>query len=139
MEYSSSIFPGRTFLYGIPDFPAHIHHPVVEGRVRRVMEFPLPRVDWFGRQIGLYFRFFSARAILRRMDRDRQSGRSTILYLHPREIDPHQPRLDLPFWKKRVHYWGIDTCERKLETVLRVGASGFARMKDFVNLSKSTV
>lgn len=137
--YSSSVFPGRTFLYGVPGFPPHIHHPVVEGRTRRVLEFPMPRVDWFGKQMGLYFRFFSARAILRRMNRDGEAGLSTVLYLHPREIDPGQPRLDLPFWQKRIHYWGLRTCERKLDAVLHARASTFARMKDFVKQTKSTV
>jgi polysaccharide deacetylase family protein (PEP-CTERM system associated) len=139
MAYSSSVFPGRTFLYGVPDFPTRIHRPVVEGRTRTVLEFPMPRVDWLGRQMGLYFRFFSARAILRRMQSDREAGGSTVLYLHPREIDPDQPRLNLPFWQKRIHYWGIRGCERKLERVLSAPGNHFARMKDFVLLSKSTV
>jgi len=139
IEYSSSIFPGQTFLYGVPDFPARIHRPAVDGRIRQVVEFPLPRVDWFGRQMGLYFRFFSARAILRRMRSDGQAERSTILYLHPREIDRNQPRLDLPFWQKRIHYWGVRGCEEKLETVLRLSPHSFSRMRDFAKLSKSTV
>jgi polysaccharide deacetylase family protein (PEP-CTERM system associated) len=131
IAYSSSVFPGQTFLYGVSDFPPRIHRPLVEGRVRGVVEFPLPRVNWFGRQMGLYFRFFSARAILRRMRRDARVARSTVLYLHPREIDPQQPRLDLPFPQSLIHYWGIRGCQRKLETVLAASPGRFARMRDY--------
>lgn len=130
MIYSSSVFPGQTFLYGVPGFPPFIHRPEIDGRVRNVIEFPLPRVDWLGHQMGLYFRFFSARALLRRMRRDALASRSTIFYLHPREIDPDQPRLNLPFWQTRIHYWGIRGCRSKLETVLRSSPGCFARMRD---------
>jgi hypothetical protein len=40
-------------------------------------------------------------------------------YIHPREIDPEQPRLKLP-WKKGFKYYvGIKGCEAKLREVLR--------------------
>jgi polysaccharide deacetylase family protein (PEP-CTERM system associated) len=128
LAYSSSVFPGRTFLYGVPGFPERIHRPVVSGQPRKIVEFPVPAVHIAGNQIGLYFRLFPGWAIARRIARDNRAGRPVILYVHPREIDPEQPRLELPFWPSVIHYWGIRGCEAKLRSVL-TGAS-FGRMKD---------
>jgi len=47
------------------------------------------------------------------------AGRPGMSYIHPREIDPEQPRLKLP-WKKYFKYYvGIKGCEGKLRKVLR--------------------
>lgn len=128
--YSSSIFPGQTFLYGIPGFPDRIHRPVVGGRRRNIVEFPPPAVRIAGMQIGLYLRLFPAWWISRRIVRDNRSGKPVILYVHPREIDSLQPRLSLSFWQGMIHYWGIHSCERKLRSILR--RQRFRRMRDIL-------
>jgi polysaccharide deacetylase family protein (PEP-CTERM system associated) len=130
LRYSSSVFPGRTFLYGIPDFPDRIHRPVVAGSRRGIVEFPAPAVWCAGRQIGLYVRLFPAWVIGRRIARDNRAGKPVILYVHPREIDPHQPRLTLPFFQGLIHYWGIRSCEAKLRSI--IGSAVFGRMGDYV-------
>ena len=58
LTYSSSVFPGKTFLYGIPDFPRRVHRPQIDGRRTAITEFPVTRVDFAGRTTGLYLRFF---------------------------------------------------------------------------------
>jgi polysaccharide deacetylase family protein (PEP-CTERM system associated) len=128
LRYSSSVFPGRTFLYGIPDFPARVHRPMIDGKESGIVEFPLPLTHLFGKQMPLYIRLYPAWAIARRLAEENRAGRPVVLYLHPREIDPHQPRLDLPFIQARIHYWGIRSCESKLRSVLR--AAAFGRMRD---------
>ena len=46
------------------------------------------------------------------------AGRPGMAYIHPREIDPAQPRLKLP-WKKYFKYYvGIKGCEDKLRASL---------------------
>ena len=42
-----------------------------------------------------------------------------MTYIHPREIDPAQPRLALPALKSFKYYVGLASCERKLATLLR--------------------
>jgi polysaccharide deacetylase family protein (PEP-CTERM system associated) len=129
VRYSSSVFPGKTFLYGVPGFPDRIHRPVVAGRQRAVLEFPVPAVRIAGRQMGLYVRLFPAWAIRRRIARDNAAGKPVILYAHPREIDPGQPRLELSFPRRVIHYWGIRGCEAKLRAI--VAAAEFGRMGDY--------
>jgi polysaccharide deacetylase family protein (PEP-CTERM system associated) len=124
LRYSSSVFPGRTFLYGVPDFPGRIHRPLVEDRRRAIIEFPAPAVRCAGRQIGLYVRLFPAWAIRRRIAKDNRAGKPVTLYVHPREIDPRQRRLALPFLPGVIHYWGIRSCEAKLHSIIRSAAFG---------------
>jgi len=130
LRYSSSVFPGRTFLYGIPDFPQQVHYPVVNGVTQKILEFPMPRVEFMGKQMGLYFRLFPAWMIRRKIVKENRKGRPVILYLHPREIDVDQPRLPLHGFEKLIHYWGIRTCEDKLRAVLRDTPTRFIAFRD---------
>ena len=130
LRYSSSVFPGRTFLYGIPDFPQQVHYPVVKGVTQRVLEFPMPRVALMGKHMGLYIRLFPAWMIRRRILSDNRMGRPVILYVHPREIDVDQPRLPLQGFEKLIHYWGIRECEEKLHAVVREMPNRFCAFRD---------
>jgi polysaccharide deacetylase family protein (PEP-CTERM system associated) len=130
LQYSSSVFPGKTFLYGISSFPEHIHRPEVHGRPTSILEFPMPVVRFMGKEMGLYIRLFSAGMLQKRLARENASGKPVILYVHPREIDPFQPRLPLPFIQSVVHYWGIKNCKRKLDTLMSMLPEGFGRICD---------
>jgi len=129
---SSSVFPGRTFLYGIAGFPEYVHYPLVEGRRVHVLEIPLPRVRILGRDLGLYVRLFPAWFLRRRIARDNRRGRPVTLYVHPREIDPDQPRLALRRPVALIHYWGIAGCERKLDGLMTSLPSRFGRVRDLL-------
>jgi polysaccharide deacetylase family protein (PEP-CTERM system associated) len=130
---SSSVFPGRTFLYGIPGFPEAIHYPVVEGRRVGVLEIPLPRVRLLGHDLGLYVRLFPAWVLRRRIERDNCAGRPVTLYVHPREIDPGQPRMSLKWPVALIHYWGIAGCERKLNALLASMPGRFGMVRDLLS------
>ena len=130
---SSSVFPGRTFLYGIPGFPECVHYPVVEGRRVGVLEVPLPRVRLLGRDLGLYVRLFPEWVLRRRIERENRAGRPVTLYVHPREIDPGQPRLRLRWPVALIHYWGIAGCERKLDALLGSLPGRFGRTRDLLS------
>jgi hypothetical protein len=41
-----------------------------------------------------------------------------MLYVHPREIDPAQPRLKLRWMQSKIHYFGVRGCEKKLRDLL---------------------
>jgi len=119
LTYSSSVFPGKTFLYGIPDFPRHIHRPRFGGQCTAITEFPVTRVDVAGRTMGLYLRFFPLPFVRRRIRKENASGNPAMLYMHPRELDPRQPRLALPFPLSFIHYFGLHGCEEKIRMLLR--------------------
>ena len=129
---SSSVFPGRTFLYGVPGFPERVHYPRVDGREVGVLEVPLPCVRLFGRDLGLYVRLFPAWFLRRRVERDNRAGRPVTFYAHPREIDPEQPRLALRWPVSLIHYWGIAGCERKLDALVAGLPGRFGCVRDLL-------
>lgn len=122
IEYDASIFPVKTFLYGIPDAPRiPFQMNFNEGSM---LEFPTSTVQLGTKNLpfsgGFYFRFLPY-TLIRRMFRSlNRSGQPVIFYLHPREIDPHQPKLEaLSIRDYFIHYYQVRSCERKLEKLLR--------------------
>jgi polysaccharide deacetylase family protein (PEP-CTERM system associated) len=120
-RYSSSIYPVRHDLYGIPDAPRFAFRPTAGP----LLEVPLSTVALFGRNLpcsgGGYFRLLPygvSRWGFRRVNqRDR---RPAIFYFHPWEIDPDQPRQHAAPLKSRFrHYLNLDRMEGRLERLLR--------------------
>ncbi len=121
-DYSASLFPFRTYLYGDSKAPLRWFrpsqaHPKMIEVPTSVMEICGQRVPFSG---GFYFRFMPYPVIRWATQHVNRSNRPTIFYLHPREIDPGQPRLDLPAKDRFVAYFGISRTQRKLEKLLRV-------------------
>jgi polysaccharide deacetylase family protein (PEP-CTERM system associated) len=117
-RYSSSVFPGKTYLYGIPGFPDQPHRPVLHGYEVGLVEYPISRVNVLGSSIPFYMRLFPARLLTRMVRARNRRGESVMLYLHPREIDPDQPRLGMPRLQALIHYWGVGGCEARLRYLL---------------------
>lgn len=119
--YSSSIYPIRHDLYGIPDAPRFAYRP---GN-GRLLEIPMSTVSAFGRNFpcsgGGYFRLLpypiSAFA-LRRVNR--RDGESCVFYFHPWEVDPAQPRVSgVPLRSRVRHYVNLSRMESKVRRLLK--------------------
>ena len=120
-RYSSSIYPVRHDLYGIPDAPRFAFRPAE----RALLEIPMSTLTMFGRNLpcsgGGYFRllpYSASRWAFRQVnERDRQPA---IFYFHPWEIDPDQPRQNQAPLKSRFrHYLNLDRMEARLTRLLR--------------------
>jgi polysaccharide deacetylase family protein (PEP-CTERM system associated) len=123
--YDSSVFPARR---------AHGGMQVARRRPFRIAgpgggslwEFPIVpatfgplRVPFAG---GGYFRLWPlglVRAALRRLN---AQGVPVTFYLHPREVDPEQPRLELPLARRLKYYVNLASTAAKLERLLASGA-----------------
>lgn len=122
-EYDSSIFPIHHDRYGIPDAPRFPYvHLLSEGR--KLLEFPLSTVRLFGRNLpvagGGYLRLFPYRFIrwgIRHLNETEQAP--AIVYLHPWEIDPGQPRIQGSRLSRFRHYVNLDKTESRLRHLLR--------------------
>jgi polysaccharide deacetylase family protein (PEP-CTERM system associated) len=130
-KYSSSVFPGKTFLYGIKDTPKEIHYPIIDSKQSNILEFPVTTVKLGLTDMSLHFRLFPQGYIQQKVTKLNQEGMPVMLYLHPREIDPNQPKLPLPKHLSLVHYWGIKNCESKFQKVVSSKASTFVRLIDY--------
>jgi polysaccharide deacetylase family protein (PEP-CTERM system associated) len=116
-RYSSSIYPIRHDLYGMPDAPRFAFLP--QG-CESLLEVPVTTVQLGGSKLpcggGGYFRLFPyaySRWALRRVNR--QDRQPAVFYFHPWEIDPAQPVQSGIGLKTRVrHYLNLGRMEQRL-------------------------
>jgi polysaccharide deacetylase family protein (PEP-CTERM system associated) len=125
-RYSSSIYPIRHDLYGMPHAPRFPFHP--DGGA--LLEIPMTTLRLGGRNLpcagGGYFRLLPYeifRAGLRRFNRaDQAPG---IFYTHPWELDAGQPRVDAaPRMAKFRHYLNLHQMPHRLGRLLQDFAWG---------------
>jgi polysaccharide deacetylase family protein (PEP-CTERM system associated) len=117
-RYDSSIFPIHHDRYGIPDFP-RFPGPVRGGNGTALHEVPISTVRVAGFNLpfvgGGYLRHFPLPFI--RWGMRRLNGverRPAILYIHPWEIDPEQPRQDVRLLTRLRHYRNLERTEERL-------------------------
>jgi len=131
LEYDSSIFPVHHDLYGMPAAPRFPFQWSLPGG-RTLVEFPASTTQWAGRNLptggGGYLRIlpqFYTRWSLARVAAEHQPA---MIYFHPWEIDPGQPRIAAS-WKSRLrHYANLGSMEGRISALLR--AASFAPMAD---------
>ncbi|MCB1866716.1 MAG: DUF3473 domain-containing protein [Chromatiales bacterium] len=116
-RYSSSIYPIRHDLYGMPEAPRFRFHP----NGTQLVEVPVTTVEFAGRRMpcggGGFFRLYPyafSRWALRRVNR--VDGESAVFYFHPWEIDPAQPRptARLPARTRLRHYLNLGRMQARL-------------------------
>ena len=125
-RYDSSIFPVRHDRYGVPDAPRVPF--MVRGTERELLELPLLTWRKLGQNIpaagGGYFRLFPP-AIMRAAIRQTLATPTglPILYFHPWEFDPDQPRLPLGRLSGFRTYVGIGKSKDRLRRLLAMYGS----------------
>jgi len=120
MRYDSSIFPLAAHdRYGMRDADRFANR-VREG----LWEFPVSTVR-LGRQNwpvagGGYFRLFPLWITRRAIRRINAQGHPAVVYLHPWEIDPEQPRIpNAPALSRFRHYVNLHKTESRLRALLQ--------------------
>lgn len=134
LKYDSSIFPAKRGDGGLPGAQAFPHSIQLHNGYK-LWEFPISIMSIFTFRLafsgGGYFRLIPYRFIRRQIQKTNKKGEPTIVYLHPREIDINQPRLDLPWGKRFKSYINIQHTESKLKRLLN--DFSFSRCKDVYN------
>jgi polysaccharide deacetylase family protein (PEP-CTERM system associated) len=121
--YDSSIFPIRHDLYGIPDYHRFCHVHTTSGG-RSLVEFPISTVR-VGRTNfpiggGGYFRLFPyivTRWGLKHLNHT--ETQPAVVYFHPWEIDPAQPRIRAGRLARFRHYLNLEKTAPRLVRLLR--------------------
>jgi polysaccharide deacetylase family protein (PEP-CTERM system associated) len=119
-QYSSSVYPVRHDLYGMPDAPRFPYRPRAD-----LLEIPVTTAAVFNCNLpaggGGYFRLLPyavSRALIRRVNQVER--RSSVFYFHPWEIDPAQPRVPGTSVKTRFrHYVNLRRTEPRLRRLLQ--------------------
>ena len=118
--YDASVFPAYHAHGGWRnghDSPYLVHRPG-----GTLLEFPMTTEKVLGQPFcffgGGYLRLFPLPVIQRMTARVLRQGRPAIFYVHPREIDPAQPRLAMNRWRRFKSYVNLGTTEMKLRELL---------------------
>jgi polysaccharide deacetylase family protein (PEP-CTERM system associated) len=120
--YDSSVFPVWHDLYGMPDAPRFPFRWLCkEGRA--LFEVPPLTVRLMGRNWpvagGGYLRILPMRYTRWALRRIRQrEGKPAVVYFHPWEIDPGQPRLSGSLKARLRHYVNLKRMEQRIRALL---------------------
>jgi len=148
-RYDSSIFPIHHDRYGIPTaprFPFVVNcngnhadyafipaeyenqaYRVVERKRTRdpyILEYPISTVKWMGHNVpvsgGGYMRLYPYSVVKRGLKKiNAEEKRPFVVYIHPWELDPDQPRMDnLSFVSRFRHYINLENTAAKLNKLL---------------------
>jgi len=143
-SYDSSIFPVMHDTYGIPDAQRFPH--LIERSAGKILEFPLTTLPLriAGREYRLpiagggYMRLLPARLISKGIGRiNKVEKQPAVLYFHPWEIDPGQPRIKSGMKSRFRHYINLDRTEAKLSHLF--GRIRFAPMKEVLTGREASV
>lgn len=124
--FDSSVFPVRRDRYGLPGAPRFAHEVVRPAG--RLLEIPPSTIRLAGMTLpvcgGGYFRLYPYGVTRRAIDAINRGGQPAIVYLHPWEIDPAQPRQDGSAVSRFRHYVNLDLTESRLRRMLTDFAFG---------------
>lgn len=120
-EYDASIYPIRHDRYGVPDWPRQISR--VTRPSGQLWELPGTTVRVGGQNLPLggggYFRllpYWWTRRGIRHLNT--VEDQPAVFYLHPWEVDPEQPRLNVGRLTRLRHYRNLDKTEARLRRLL---------------------
>jgi len=119
--YDSSIYPIAHDRYGFPDAPRFPHvAQSVDGLELR--EVPVGTARFAGTNLpigGGFFRLFPTSLVRAAVASvNRAERQPVVLYVHPWEFVPEQPRPQMTCKQRFRHYTGLASAERKLRALL---------------------
>lgn len=121
-DYSSSIYPVKHDLYGMPECSRFACYPRGQGSI---LEIPVTTVELLGKKLpaggGGFFRLYPypvSRWALQRVNR--RDLEPALFYFHPWEIDPGQPRQhNIPLKTRVRHYLNLGRMETRLKALMQ--------------------
>jgi len=132
LKYDSSVFPVRHDRYGVPDAPRTPFW--LCGERGKILELPPATYRRFGQNLpiagGGYFRLFPLAFLRAGVNQLANAGAPGVLYFHPWEFDPGQPKLPLKAFSRFRTYVGIGKSTARLERILERYRGRFRRCID---------
>jgi polysaccharide deacetylase family protein (PEP-CTERM system associated) len=120
-QYDSSVFPAPHQTGGLA--AARFEPYSIETPAGMLAEFPITAVRLLGKPMcffgGGYLRLFPYPVIRAMGYQALSEGRPVIFYVHPREIDPGQPRMPVAWRRKFTCYVNLRSTRPKIKQILR--------------------
>jgi polysaccharide deacetylase family protein (PEP-CTERM system associated) len=119
--YDASIFPVRHDRYGVPNANRFCHRLVTEAGP--LWEIP-PSTFELGRMRlpiagGGYFRICPYPILRQLLKQVERQGVPLVMYLHPWELDPEQPRIQASRLARFRHYINLDKTEKRFRQLVQ--------------------
>lgn len=115
--YDSSIFPIRRPDYGYPGALTIPH--IIRTPAGPITELPLAVATFASVRMpaagGGYLRQFPLSLMQRALRQHEARGVPAMCYVHPWELDPEQPRIDVPWLPRLRHYRNLERVGPRLE------------------------
>lgn len=140
-EYSSSVYPAKTFLYGYPEAKQSLHYPEFEGKISKVLEIPQGVTSLFfkttGFAGGFYLRALPGFLLRNRINKYLQINLALFIYMHPYEIMQDYELQNVSLGGRLIQKWHTGNTFKKLESLLKMHSEKFVRMDEYIDrLSK---
>ena len=118
--YDSSIFPVQHDRYGIPGANPWCHR--IETATGAMWEVPPSTIRIGPVRLAIagggYFRLYPYWILRNLLKRTAAEGHPLIMYLHPWELDPDQPRMQGPLVSRVRHYLNLRKTEARLQQLV---------------------
>ena len=119
-KYSSSVYPVKHDLYGIPEAPRFCYKPIKNSDF---LEIPITTLRMGNKNIpcggGGFFRFYPYLFSKWAFSKINNDNHAAIFYCHPWEIDPEQPKQHGLSLKTRFrHYLNLNKTEQRICSLL---------------------
>lgn len=119
--YDSSIFPIRHDLYGVPGAKRTPYAHELKGG-KRLQEYPPATINLFGSTLpaagGGYLRLFPLAYTRKAIRSAEHESQAAVVYFHPWELDPEQPRIAGSMKSRFRHYTNLDKMEPRLSKLM---------------------
>lgn len=131
-EYDSSFFPFRFSKQGLPEDKRYPHK--IYNHSKFLWELPISTIKFLGRPWpfagGGYFRLCPLTLVKSGIKNLNSQSYPAVVYLHPWEIDPDQPRFKVSPLSAFRHYYNLAGTENKLRKLIR--NFEFTTVKDYL-------
>ena len=132
-KYSSSVFPISHDRYGFLRVPRVLFNVNMRFGAQ-LKELPMSTIKVFGRNFpvagGGYLRLFPYWFTSRAIRQLNNGNIPAVVYVHPWELDPYQPRVKCNLKSKFRHYTNLHTTASKLKALL--SEFKFTRIEDYI-------
>jgi polysaccharide deacetylase family protein (PEP-CTERM system associated) len=119
-QYDSSIYPLQHTCYGTLNGKRFIHRIDLGGK--SIIEFPLSTLRICGTNFAIpgggYLRLYPLWLVRWAIKHINKEGYPAMVYVHPWEMDPEQPRIKLRGLSKFKHYVNLSKHEEKIRRLV---------------------
>jgi polysaccharide deacetylase family protein (PEP-CTERM system associated) len=121
IRYDSSIYPTFNYRYGVVK-ANRFRHEICTNSDHKIVEIPVATATFMKMNLpvggGAYFRVWPYAVTKWAFRQINRQGRPGVFYIHPWELDPEQPKIELPMRLSLTHYHRLSSTENKLNNLL---------------------